>query len=56
MEMKNDSNCRLVGAGAGERIAYGARDKGAFMDIEIIIERASLRGASALCKLRACSF
>ena len=41
-------------AGAGERIAYGAGVKGAFIDIEIIIERAGLRAASALCKLRAC--
>ncbi len=54
MAMKNNSNSRLVGAGAGERIAYGAGVKGAFIDIEIIIERAGLRAASALCKLRAC--
>jgi len=40
MAMKNNSNSRLVGAGAGERIAYGAGVKGAFIDIEIIIERA----------------
>ena len=52
MAMKNNSNSRLVGA--GERIAYGAGVKGAFIDIEIIIERAGLRAASALCKLRAC--
>jgi len=52
--MKNNSNSRLVGAGAGERIAYGAGVKGAFIDIEIIIERAGLRAASALCKLWAC--
>ena len=54
MAMKNNSNSRLVGAGAGERIAHGAGVKGAFIDIEIIIERAGLRAASALCKLRAC--
>lgn len=35
MAMKNNSNSRLVGAGAGERIAYGAGVKGAFIDIEI---------------------
>ena len=52
MAMQNNSNSRLVGA--GERIAYGAGVKGAFIDIEIIIERAGLRAASALCKLRAC--
>lgn len=49
MAMKNNSNSRLVGAGAGERIVYGAGVKGAFIDIEIIIERAGLRAASALC-------
>ena len=47
MAMQNNSNSRLVGA--GERIAYGAGVKGAFIDIEIIIERAGLRAASALC-------
>ncbi|KAL6590180.1 hypothetical protein ACP70R_050166 [Stipagrostis hirtigluma subsp. patula] len=53
MAMKNNSNSRLVGAGAGERIAYGAGVKGAFIDIEIIIERAGLRAASALCRFYA---
>jgi len=49
MAMENNSNSRLVGA--GERVAYVAGVKGAFIDIEIIIERAGLRAASALCKL-----
>ena len=53
MAMEDNSNSRLVGAGAGagERVAYVAGVKGAFIDIEIIIERAGLRAASALCKL-----